>query len=210
MDRVCERRLFAEVAMVCLAVLGAVAAWGGEAAGGKDETPPPVAEQIKRLVPEASSMSIAELARVASMGGTPAKLENQSLTAVLLWRRPEDAGGPKRHLRLLKGRPKPTALLGEAYRRVRLAAMQIPAVPYVTVIHADRITGCTCRVDGDAATGTVTFRAPELYEGEVDYLARKKGEAWQIVEFRLPDCGIRVVRTAKGSWKKEPWKPAAK
>ncbi len=72
-----------------------------------------------------------------------------------------------------------------------------------TVIQPEYITDCTCKVDGDTATGTVTFKAEKLYEGKVDYTAKKKGDTWRIEEFQLPDLKITIALGADGKWAKK-------
>jgi len=88
------------------------------------------------------------------------------------------------------------------YRVVKVGNLTIPRGP-VTFIHADRITDCSCKVDGDQATGTVTFKVPKLYQGKVDYMARRTDDKWQIVEFTMPGRDIHVVRGDDGNWKKK-------
>ena len=88
------------------------------------------------------------------------------------------------------------------YRVVKVGNLTIPRGP-VTFIHADRITDCSCKVDGDQATGTVTFKVPKLYQGKVDYMARRTDDKWQIVEFAMPGRDIHVVRGDDGKWKKK-------
>ncbi|MCE9566643.1 MAG: hypothetical protein K8U57_31860 [Planctomycetes bacterium] len=74
---------------------------------------------------------------------------------------------------------------------------------YASVIQPEYITDCTCKVNGNTATGTVTFKAPKAYEGKVEYTARKKGETWRIEEFRLPDLKITVAIGDDGTWVKK-------
>ena len=72
----------------------------------------------------------------------------------------------------------------------------------VTFLHADRITGCTCEVNGDTAKGTVSFEVPELYRGKVDYAAKRKDGTWQIQEFIMSAYDIHVIRNEEGKWQK--------
>jgi hypothetical protein len=111
----------------------------------------------------------------------------------------------KPHFRLLgQGQAaKPSSLADELARQVRIGPVRVPT-PYATAIHADRITDFSCTVEGDRATGTVAFRVPKLYEGDVEYVARRTAEGWRVEAFGLPRAGLRVVRTAKGLWKMKP------
>jgi hypothetical protein len=72
-----------------------------------------------------------------------------------------------------------------------------------TVIQPEYITDCTCKVDGNTATGTVTFKAPKVYEGKAEYTARKKDGTWRIEEFQLPDLKITISLGADGKWVKQ-------
>ena len=72
-----------------------------------------------------------------------------------------------------------------------------------TVIQPEYITDCTCKVDGATATGTVTFKADKVYEGKVEYTARKKDGKWRIEEFRLPDGEFATTLSADGKWVKK-------
>jgi hypothetical protein len=48
----------------------------------------------------------------------------------------------------------------------------------------------------------VSFTAPGLYSGKVEFVARRKDDAWRIEEFRLFNYGIKTVRGADGKWRK--------
>jgi hypothetical protein len=99
--------------------------------------------------------------------------------------------------------PKPARIAQEIYRGTRQPDGTIAPQGSVTFLHADRITGCSCKVDGDTATGTVAFEVPELYRGKVDYVAVRKDDSWQIREFIMSAYGIHLVRDAEGKWKKK-------
>jgi hypothetical protein len=72
--------------------------------------------------------------------------------------------------------------------------------PYESMIHPEYITDCTCEVDGDTATGTVSFKAQEEYAGKVEYTARKKDGKWRIEQLRMPVLGITSTLRADGKW----------
>ena len=71
---------------------------------------------------------------------------------------------------------------------------------YVSLIHPEYITDCTCKVDGDTATGVVSFKADKVYEGKAEYTARKKDGQWRIEEFRMPERKFTTVLGADGKW----------
>lgn len=80
-----------------------------------------------------------------------------------------------------------------------------------TVIRFEDITNCTCKVDGNTASGVVSFKTEKqygkstvkLYEGNIEYTARKKGDEWRIEEFRLPDYKVTLALGADGKWVKK-------
>lgn len=75
---------------------------------------------------------------------------------------------------------------------------------YASLIHPEYITDCTVKVTGDTATGTVSFKVEKLYEGEVEYKARKnKDGVWRVEEFRLPDYKVTLALGADGKWVKK-------
>ena len=168
------------------------------------------AAQIRKLIPRAAGMPAAVFEKIATMSRMPkpSDFDDQPLTIVLLFSRPVQTEAARKEFRYLDtaGLPKPAALAEEiagprwaTRSKIARALLQ----PYATAIHANRITAVACQVEGDRATGTVSFRVPKLYEGNIPYVARRQGDAWQIVEFRLPGHGFRVVRDAKGKWKRE-------
>jgi len=72
------------------------------------------------------------------------------------------------------------------------------------MIRADRITGITCDVNGDSASGVVKYQVPGLYEGETRYRAEMKNGDWYITELMMTDLKIHLVRADKGLWKRKP------
>ena len=170
------------------------------------------ADQIRWLIPQASAMATAEFDRIARatiVRECPnPEFPNPSLTCVLISRKWGDPGLPK-HLRWTGEVVKPSDLAKENHRAIPfLSGRNISFPPYATLLHADRITEFTCDVKGDTATGAVSFRVPELYEGNVDYVALRKEGRWRIEEFLLPGLSLKVVRqgTATGTWKLEELK----
>ena len=98
--------------------------------------------------------------------------------------------------------PKPARLAQEVCRGVGQGDNFVPQGP-ITFLHADRITDCSCEVNGDTAKGTVSFEVPDLYRGKVDYVAERKDDAWRIHEFVMSAYGIHIVRNAEGRWEKK-------
>ncbi|NQU20737.1 MAG: hypothetical protein HQ567_05590 [Candidatus Nealsonbacteria bacterium] len=197
-----------------------VVLWGGAVRGIAADPDPAaedakpeltVAQQIQRQIPAASAVSRKDFERLASMPAVPkpSEFSDQSLTLVLMFSGPYPKQG-KRHFRSLpEGVAKPYELAAEMHRTTGIGRLRIPLGP-CTLIHADRITDLTCKVDGDTAKGTVSFRVPKLYEGKVDYEAHRRGEVWRIETFLLPGYGQKVVRGEKGPWKVVELEPKPK
>jgi RNA polymerase sigma factor (sigma-70 family) len=173
-----------------------------------------VGATIRELIPQASGSSVADWKRLATPGEAPTldKFDNQSLTMVLLALDPPEANNDaaRRDFRYMQESPAPHKLAETAARS--------QAKGYGTFIQPDFITGLTCRVKGDVAKGAVSFRGlyfrvrdlrdllskgEPMYEGRVEYTARRVDDGWRIEEFRLPNYKVKVVRKADGNWKKE-------
>jgi hypothetical protein len=77
----------------------------------------------------------------------------------------------------------------------------------ITMIHEDRITEFACEIDGEQASGTVAFLAPELFASRVSYVATKEDDLWRILEFHVPAYEIHLRRKTDGSW--EEYEPEA-
>ena len=70
-----------------------------------------------------------------------------------------------------------------------------------TMIHAGRITDCTChQVNGDQYAGTVSYEVPKLYRGKFDYVAKRNGGKWQITELSMSAYKVHLVRGEDGKW----------
>lgn len=72
---------------------------------------------------------------------------------------------------------------------------------YASVIRPTYVTDCSCKTDGDQATGVVSFRAVGVFEGRCRYTAERENGKWRIVEFFLPSYQLRTRRQADGDWK---------
>jgi len=178
-------------------------------AAGCSKAPAPVAddvftaEQAKALIPEAAGVPSAELRKEFEKPQiTNFNWSNgQSLTWWLLTYHPGPNDPVPTSVKLFPdGEIKPAelaaALLGPKdkdgeYRK------------YASIIHPEYITDCTCKVDNDTATGTVSFKAGKAYEGKVEYTARKKDGKWRIEEFRIPDSKFTTTLGADGKWVKK-------
>ena len=160
---------------------------------------------IKHAVPADSAMMQADFERLATGQSirSASKVEDKSLTLMLLALKVKDDEKAKAEFRFLTdGYPKPSELAAELYQERRTGKRGILLGP-VTFIHSDRITDFTCDVKTDKATGTVSFKVPNLYQGKVNYVARKLGTKWFITEFIMPAHGIHLVRSDDGLWKEK-------
>ena len=169
------------------------------------------AQVIRELIPCESAMMRADFDRLATSPSTlkPADVEDKSLTLMLFAQMKVEKGQTteqQEQFRYLLGdrpvMPKPSDLAKEMCRDRRTGKRRIVLAP-VTYIHGDRITDCTCNVDGDVATGTVSFKVPRLYQGEVDYVARRLEGNWFIVEFIMSAYKIHIIRGDDGMWKEK-------
>ena len=95
------------------------------------------------------------------------------------------------HRKDLAGAMMPTRV--EAGKRVRLYS-------YASVLFPEYVTAQDWSVDGDTASGSVSFRAPGAYAGRVGFLAQRGPDGWAITELKLAESGIRV-RRVDGRWR---------
>jgi len=203
------------VLMACLLARLAPEAGAAEQAQTAEKGKNAAAEQIRRLIPRAAGVPMAVFEKIARSPTTPklSDFDDQALTIALLFEPPVQTKAARKEFRSLRdpaAMAKPAELAQEIAGPRWITGSKIARKllrPYATMIHADRITGVTCKVEGEQATGTVAFRVPKLYEGKIPYVARRKDGDWRIVEFRLPCHGFRVVRDAEGKWKREELKP---
>lgn len=100
-------------------------------------------------------------------------------------------------------RPPNPAGVVRALRKVYAGFLKSEAKGYATCIQPESITDLTCKVDGDVAKGVVRFKADQLYEGRVEYTARRGEKGWWIEEFILPGHRLRLARkSAADRWVK--------
>lgn len=164
---------------------------------GDDET------EIRQAIMSDSAMMTADFEMLARQAVVPdlTSIEDKSLTLVLLTLELQDNENAREQFRFLTTpHPKPSELAGELYR-AKATGKRVIVLQPVTFIHTDRITGITSEIHEDIASGTVSFKVPELYQGKVDYKARKHEGKWYVVEFSLPAYQISIVIGDDGQWK---------
>lgn len=162
------------------------------------------AELIRQAIPAAAGMKLETLARFATSNSTPSleDFTEQPVSFSLLVERIANldetsmqAMYPQRfsELRFTNLTVNPADLFTTMMRSSWLG--------YATVINPSQITDFRCEIDGDTASGEVAFESVDLYKGEFAFVAKRKGEAWQITRFSLPGRGWEFERQANGSWK---------
>jgi hypothetical protein len=167
---------------------------GGAVAGAPVPEPTLTVEQVKALLPEAASISIKEFKALAE-SPAPRTLPNHSLTMEFGSAPPDKP--EKSDFRFLGDEPVQPHKLAQA-----LSVSEKKG--YASVIQPEYITDCTLKVEGDKATGVVSFRAKGLYEGTVGYTARRMEGMWRVVEFDLPKSKVKLTRGGDGTWKRTP------
>lgn len=188
-------------------VVPAVVLWLGLACCFASVAADDAAVAIQRAIVADSAMmheDFEKLAIITERTPRPSHVEDKSLTLMLLALNVRDDDKAREEFRFLTTDryPRPSAL-GEELYRLRQAGRRRILLEPVTFIHLDRITDFTCKVDGDRATGTVSFKAPGLYQGKVQYAAERHDGKWFITEFTMPAYGIRIVRADDGLWKQK-------
>ncbi|MDE0736374.1 MAG: hypothetical protein OSB47_11160 [Pirellulaceae bacterium] len=158
------------------------------------------AEAAQELLPSAASMSSADFEKLAS-GQTvpgPDSIKNKTLSFVLLTLNPLKASAENQaaleDFNFSSGNAPPQL------SDIAAVIYKSKAKGYATFLQPDLITHCTCDSDGDTASGFVTFHAPDLFAGKVEFIARRKQGKWQIEEFHLPNYGIKTVRGDDNQW----------
>lgn len=123
-----------------------------------------VRAEIRKLVPEASAMKQADFEKLArSAAPNLEDIEEKSLTLMLLQVKitPDASAAQRKELRYQQP-PKPDELAAEIYRIASRDGKRVVLKGPVTFLSANRITNVTAEVEGDQATGTVSFKAPNL------------------------------------------------
>ncbi len=199
--------LISILAIVVVTVVALVSYWLFSGGPGRETVL--TAESVKKLVPVAAAMSTDDWNRLATSANPPTSndFDNQCLTllhlTLSLSTPPAGNKTAQDTFRCLTGGPpKPASLIGEIQRTVSVGPLHGRS-GLVTSLHYERITRCTCDVDGDVARGIVAFSVPELYAGKVGYVATRQDGQWNITEFDLAGYGIKTVLGEDGIWKVE-------
>lgn len=188
--------------MRCLILFATVLCLGlfsGSAAVADD------ASDIKQAIPADAAMMRADFEKLATSSSVPSasKVQDKSLTLMLLDLKVKDTKKAREQFRFLTDNyPQPSTLSEELYRERHTGKRRVLLEP-VTFIHADRITDFTCKVTGDEAAGTVSFKVPELYQGKIEYVAQRHSGKWFISEFIMSAYDIFLVHTNDGHWKEK-------
>jgi hypothetical protein len=176
---------------------------GCDALTGRDPAPKAPAApgelsvgEATRLIPAAAAIPVEVLERfVTDPPLTVSGIEDHRLTALVLAMDPESAAdeddrvhGDFRYTPLPQ--PPPQMIL-KAVRTDR---------GHATIIRPEYIVDCTCQSEGDRAEGVVAFRAPGVYEGQVEFTARRTEGRWAVTEFRMPAYRLATRRTSDGTW----------
>jgi hypothetical protein len=162
-------------------------------------------DKAKELIPAASGFPVEELQErmTATKPSNQAPSNGESLTWLILDRVASlDAPKNSTSFRFLGDKVQPAAF-ATALAGPKPKDKNGKYKGYVTVIRAEHITDCTCKVNGETATGTVTFKVDKVYEGKAEYTARKQDGKWRIEEFRLPDLKITTALSDNGKWVKK-------
>ncbi|MBD3674739.1 MAG: hypothetical protein HUJ26_14555 [Planctomycetaceae bacterium] len=164
----------------------------------------PAIEQIREYITQATAMRRSDFNQMARMTSSPEPddFQDKSLTLLLFtYRFPTDEKTEQFQL-LSEFPPKPSELARVINRGFGSGALFIPTAP-VSLIQQDYITDLTCDVEGDRASGVVSFRVPKVFAGKVNYIAEKTAARWQITELMMSDLDLHLVRGDEGLWKEK-------
>ena len=157
-------------------------------------------EAIKRAIVMDSAMTREDMLKVMLKVTGPeialelTDLEDQSLTFMLFVFLASDKEKKQADFQpLIEGEFGPVSIANEVGRVRRRDRRLIPYEP-MTCIHLDRITDCTCKIDGNTATGTVSFKVPGLYEGRSQFYAERLDGDWFICKFSMPSLDVDIAR----------------
>jgi len=155
-------------------------------------------EAAQELLPAAASMSSVDFERLATSQTVPdlGSIKSKTLTLILLTMKMTKANADNQavleEFHWAEGFPQPSEIAEMIYKS--------KAKGYATFLQPNLITHCTCDSDGDTASGFVTFHAPDLYGGKVQFIARRNEGTWQIEEFLLPNHGIKTTLGTDNQW----------
>jgi len=168
----------------------------------------PSEDDLKELISRAASISVRQFHVLATAGMTPRHLSAQPSQPLTLAVLTPMSGGPdlaEEDLRLLgpPGLGRTDRFAEAICPGVEISTDRPPPADtdqYASIIRPEYITACESRLDEGRLTGTVRFRADDLYEGTVEFTALWKQDAWRVVEFRFPVSGHRTALTELGTW----------
>ncbi len=80
------------------------------------------------------------------------------------------------------------------------AGRKVPKHPFASIVHTEYVHDVTVEVNGRTATGTVSFRAPDVFEGTLQFTAHQRGTAWEVLELRFAHSNIRTT-LENGRWR---------
>lgn len=161
------------------------------------------ASRIKKLVSEAAGITVDQMNVLGKSKGPRPKIEDfdsKPLTAWLFSIDPQAVAeknpNASEDFRFLTEKlPKPLdmarALMPNALRG------------YASFIQPEYITKVTLDIEGDTASGEVSFEKKGLYRGKVLYTAKRSKKTWQIEELDMPNLGIKTVRDNEGKWSRK-------
>lgn len=178
------------------------------AAAGDDFGP----EEAKALIPEAAGTDPELMQTIGRLGAAllPADFERMeslplSLVVLAYGRTDEKAQADFRWP--LGAAFTPTDFANGAIVYETRGGKRVRKYSYASIILPEYIRDVTCERKGDEARGTVSFACPSpakptLWEGRVEWVARRGPTGWRIEEFHLPGHGIRT-RLVNGRWRAE-------
>ena len=181
-------RLFILCTLLALAPL--LSACGSDTAGG-GSGPGLSTDAVRALVIRASAMPKKDLDTIIETGAAvrPEYVESAPLTCALLFL-PLDEGGPD--IQWVQGLATTPKDLASGFQEVEDGM--------VSIVNEKTVTSVTWEEEGAEARGTVTFGIPDVLKATIDFRARKKDDAWHVVEFSCPPISFRTTRGADGRW----------
>ncbi len=158
------------------------------------------ARAIRRRIPAAAGMSVADFRRLAMAVTAPGadSLVDQSLTLASMtvpMARPDAAGAS-----VLQEEFSFAGDVSVPPYRIAQAISGSAWLGYCSIIQHDRISKFTCTVDDDRAQGIVAFEEPGVYRGKIAYTAERTGDEWWITGFEMPARKWRFHRVGRGPW----------
>ncbi|WDI42250.1 protein kinase domain-containing protein [Bremerella sp. P1] len=163
------------------------------------QSPTEFNSKLNATISHAAGIPNDQWEKTAQGMGTDA-IEGTPLSEVLLMSAPAGTSDPGAAptppaFRMLTSRmPKPQDL--------HKAISPSQAHGYVSIIQPEYIQKITLDLDPETKLfkGTVWFEAPELYAGKVDFALKYDASRMEVVEFTLPELGLKLTRAPNGLW----------